>query len=193
MLHRYWQLCIHIITEDFFEGIADDVEGRFDTSDFDENDKIHLPIGKLTKAPGFFKLELGGKIIIEVAALRPKACAYLMGDFNEIKKAKGTKKTAIKSILMYENYKYCLFNGAVMLRSQQRLKSGFHKMNTEKVNKIALSSEDNKRLQTVDRVITFPYGTNVFKLCENEMLNVRKANETLKILSRVWKRNVCRM
>ena len=33
---------IHIITEDFFEDIADDVEGWFDISNFDENDKRPL-------------------------------------------------------------------------------------------------------------------------------------------------------
>ena len=56
-------------------------------------------------------------------------------------------------------------------------------MYTEKFNKTALRSNDNKRLQTFDRVTTFPHGTNVFKLRENEMLNVRKAKETLKIQS----------
>ena len=43
-------------------------------------------------------------------------------------------------------------------------------MHTEEVNKIALSSSDDKRIQTFDRVTTYPYGTNVFKVCENEML-----------------------
>ena len=44
-------------------------------------------------------------------------------------------------------------------------------MYTEKVNKIALSSNDNKKLQTFDRVTTYPYGTNAFKICESEMLS----------------------
>ena len=43
-------------------------------------------------------------------------------------------------------------------------------MYTEEVNKIALSSNDDNRIQTFDKVTTFPYGTNVFKLSENEML-----------------------
>ena len=37
---------IHIITEDFFEDIADNVKKWFDTSNYDENDKSPLPIGK---------------------------------------------------------------------------------------------------------------------------------------------------
>ena len=43
-------------------------------------------------------------------------------------------------------------------------------MYTEEVNKIVLSSNDDKRIQTFDRVTTYSYGTNVFKVCENEML-----------------------
>ena len=43
-------------------------------------------------------------------------------------------------------------------------------MHTEEVNKIALSSNDDKRIQTFDRVTTYPYGRNVFKVCENEIL-----------------------
>ena len=45
--------------------------------------------------------------------------AYIMDDDSEKKKAKGTKKCVIKRILMYENYKDCLFNDEVILRSQQ--------------------------------------------------------------------------
>ena len=63
---------IYIKTEDFFEDISNDVEGWFDTSNYDKNDKRPLPIGKNKKVPGLFKDELGGKIITEVVALRPK-------------------------------------------------------------------------------------------------------------------------
>ena len=46
-------------------------------------------------------------------------------------------------------------------------------MYTGEVNKIALSSNDDKRLQTFDRTRTYPYGINAFKVCENEMLIVK--------------------
>ena len=46
-------------------------------------------------------------------------------------------------------------------------------MYTEEVNKITLSSNDDKRLQTFDRITTYPYGTNAFKVCESEMLMVK--------------------
>ena len=89
------------------------------------------------------------------------------------KKAKGTKKSVIKQKLMFENYKDCLFNIKTVQRSQERFKSYYHNMYTEEVNKIALSSNDDKRLQTFDRITTYPYGTNAFKVCESEMLMVK--------------------
>ena len=96
-----------------------------------------------------------------------------MGDDSEVKKAKGTKKCVIKRELMFENYKDCLFNGEVILKSQQRFKSDHHKVYTEEVNKITLSSDDDKRLQTFNRVTTYPYRTPAVKVCENEMMVVR--------------------
>ena len=59
---------IHIKTEDFYEDIADDVEKWFDTWNYDEDDKIPLPIGKNKKVIGFFKDELGGKFMKELVA-----------------------------------------------------------------------------------------------------------------------------
>ena len=48
-------------------------------------------------------------------------------------------------------------------------------MYTEEVNKIALSSNDGKRLQTFDGITTYPYGANAFKVCESEMMVKKKA------------------
>ena len=148
------------MTEDFYRDIAGDVERWFDTSNYDENDKRPLPIGKNKKVPGLFKDELGGKIITEVVALRPKTYAYLMDDGSNHKQAKGTKKCVIKQKLMFENYKDCLFNNKTVYRSQERFKSYYHEVYTEEVNKIALSSNDAKRLQTSDRITAYLYGTS---------------------------------
>ena len=63
-----------------------------------------------------------------------------------------------------------MFNDEVIIRSQQRFRSDHHRVYTEEVNKIALSSNDDKRIQTIDKVTTFSYGTNVFKVCENEVM-----------------------
>ena len=75
---------------------------------------------------------------------------------------------------MFEDYKDSLFNNNTILRSQLRFKSDLHNVYTEEVNKIALNSNDDKRLQTFDRVTTYPYGTNAYKVCENEMMAMKK-------------------
>ena len=85
---------IHIKTEDFYKDIADDVEKRFDTSNYEINRQ--LPIGKNKKVIGLMKDELGRKIMTEFVALRPKTYSYLRDDCEEDKKAKGTKKCVIK-------------------------------------------------------------------------------------------------
>ena len=74
---------------------------------------------------------------------------------------------------MFQNLKDCLFNIKTLYRSQERFKSYNHDVYTEEVNKIALSSNDDKRLQTFDRITTYPYGTNAFKVCESEMLIIK--------------------
>ena len=121
-----------------------------------------------------FKDKLGRKIMIEFCALRAKAYVFKLDDDTEKKKAKGTKKCIVKRELIFKNYKDCLFNNEVIIKSQQRFRSDHHRVYTEEVNKIARSSNDDKRLQTFDKVTTFPNGTNVFKLCESEMLSKDK-------------------
>ena len=168
---------INIFTEDGFEDINNDVERWFHTSNYDENDKRPLPVGINKKVIWMFKDELGGKIMKESCALRAKTYTYLMGDDSEKKKAEGTKRCVIKRRLMFENYRDSLFNNKTILQSQLRFKSN-HMMIvcTEEVNKIALNSNDDKRLQTYDRVRTCPYGTNTFKVWEGEMLSKIRCN-----------------
>ena len=148
---------MYIKTKEFYKDIASDVERWFDTSNYNEKDQRPLPIGKTKKVVGLFKDELGGKIVTEFCALKAKAYSFLIDEFtdadyekNEIvnKKAKGTKKCIIKREFLFENYKDSLFNDEVIIRSQQRFRSYNHKVYTEEVNKIALSSDDDKRIQT---------------------------------------------
>ena len=72
---------------------------------------------------------------------------------------------------MFKNYIDCLLNNKIILQSQQRFKSDYHNVYTKQINKTALSSNDDKRLQIFDKITTYPYGTNAFKICENEMLS----------------------
>ena len=87
---------MNIKTKDVYKDIANDVEDRFDTSNY-EVDRP-LPTGKNKEVMGLMKDELGGKVITEFVALRPKSYSYLTDDCKENKKAKGTKKCVIKRI-----------------------------------------------------------------------------------------------
>ena len=129
MLYGYWYIIIYILTEDLYKNISDDVKIWFHTSNYDENDKEPLPIGKRRGVYGFFKYELTGNIMKEFIVLRTKTYAYLTDDDDdddddddETKKIRETKKCVIKRKLMFENYKDCLSNGEVILISQKNLK-----------------------------------------------------------------------
>ena len=176
---------IHMKTEDFYKDIAGDVERWFDSSDYYEKDKRPLLIGKNKKVIGMFKDELGGKIMTEFCALRAKAYAYKLDDDTEKKKAKGTKKCIVKREITFKNYADALFNDEVIIKSQQRFRSDHDKVYTEEVNKIALSSNGNKRIETFDKATTYPYGTNAFMVSENEMLSKNKFNDKLNSESQV--------
>ena len=76
----------------------------------------------------------------------------------EMKKAKGTKKCVIIKMLKFEDYKKCLFDNEPMLKLQQGFKSENHEVYTETINKIALSSNDDKRIVALDGITSYPYG-----------------------------------
>ena len=147
---------MNIKTEDFYKDIANDVEKRFDTSNY-ELDRP-LSIGKNKKVIGLMKDELGGKIITEFVTLRPKTYSYLTDDCEEDKKAKGTKKCAIKRMIKFNDCKNCLLKDEVISKSQQRFLSKKHDVYTESINKIALSNNDDKRIISLDKITSYPYG-----------------------------------
>ena len=105
--------------------------------------------------------------------VRSKTWAYLMDNNSENKKAKGTKKCIIKKGIMVKNQEDCMFDNKIILKSQQVFRSDHHNVYTVEINKIALISNDDKRLQTLDRITTYPHGTNVFKVCESKMMILR--------------------
>ena len=113
--------------------------------------------------------------MIEFVGLRAKIWSYLMDDGSEHnKKVEGTKKCVIKQKLMFKNYRDCNFNNKTILKSQQRFKSNYHNLHTEQINKTALSSNDDKGFQAFDKITTYTYGTNSFKICVSEMLSKYK-------------------
>ena len=76
----------------------------------------------------------------------------------------------MKKALTFENYKEPVLKNKTIIRSQLRFKSDHHNVYTEEINKIAISNNDDKRIQTFDGITTYQYGTNAFKVCESEML-----------------------
>ena len=88
-----------------------------------------------------------------------------------IKIAKGTKKCVIKRILKFNEYKIYLLNNKIISKSQQRFKIEAHNMFTEEFNKVALISCDDKRLQTFDRITSYPYGGTAVKVCKIDLLD----------------------
>ena len=83
------------------------------------------------------------KCITEFVTLRPKTYSYSTDDGKEDKKAKGTKKCVIKRMIKFTDYKNCLLKDKVLIKSQQRFISKKHDVNTEDINKIALSNDDD--------------------------------------------------
>ena len=147
---------VNIKTKDFYKDISQDVNKRFDNSNYTFDRP--LPTGINKKVIGLMKDELGGDIITEFVALRPKAYSYVTNDFTEMKKAKGTKKCVVNKMFRFDDYKKCLFDNGKVLKSQQRFKSENHNVYTENINKIALSCDDDKRIVTSDRITSYPYG-----------------------------------
>ena len=123
---------------------------------------------------GKFKDEMNGKIMIENCNARAKTYAFKRDDDKETKRSKVTKKCVIKKDLTFENHKESVLKNKIIMRSQIRFKSDHHNVHTKEIDKVAISSNDDKRLQTFDGITTYPIGTNAFKLCESEMLAKRK-------------------
>ena len=101
-------LIYHIKTEDFYAEIADDVQTRFNTSGYIPNRPLLISLDK--KVIGLMKDKLGGAIMTEFIALRPKLYSYKKLDGSEDKKCKAIKKCVVKKTLAFEHYKTCLFN-----------------------------------------------------------------------------------
>ena len=147
---------MNIKANDFYKDIANDVQKRFDTSNYEVNRP--LPTGKNKKIIGLMKDELGGKIITEFVTLRPKTYSFLTDDGKEDKKAKGAKKCVIKKMIKFNDYKKCLLNDEVILNSRQIFISKKHYVYTENINKIALSNNDDKRIVSSNKISSYPYG-----------------------------------
>ena len=152
-------LVYHIKTEDFYADIADDVEERFDKSGYCDNRPLSVGLNK--KKIGLMENELGGAIMTEFVALRPKLYSFRQLDGSEDKKCKGIKKCVVKKTCTFEDYKNYLLNPTDVYRSQLMFRSTKHEVHiigVNKVNKVALNRDDNKRISKRDGISTLSHG-----------------------------------
>ena len=150
-------LMYEIQTEDFYKDISGDVKDRFDTSDYPPNHPSGIPTGCNKKVLWMFKDEVAGRCIKEFVGLRAKLYSYKMLEGEENKKCKGVKKSVVKKSITYEDYKTCLFTGKEQLRKMNVIRSYDHEVYTERVNKVALCSDDDKRYILEDGINTLAW------------------------------------
>ena len=108
---------------------------------------------------------MGGTIVTEFVALRPKLYSYKKLDgaedtagWDEVKECKGIKKCIVKKTLMFKDYKNCLFNDSTEYRSQLMFRSIKHNIFTLEVNKVALNRDNDKRISKEDEISTLAQG-----------------------------------
>ena len=141
-------LCYEIQTDDFFKDICEDVDQKFNLEFQQEKTKCNRDDERRG----------GGKIIKEFIGLRAKLYSYKMCEGKEKKKCKRIKKNVIKNKITHEDYKNCPLQAKTKLTNMNVIRSRAHNIYTEKMNKVAVSFEDDKRIILEDGVHTLAVG-----------------------------------
>ena len=112
-----------------------------------------------------FKNEAGGKQIVEFVGLRVKLYSYRIFDISEDKKCKGVTKNGTRRSISFDDYRECLFSRKEQYRKMNVMRSHRHEIYTEEINKIVLSSDDDKGVIMADGIHSLAYGhTNIKKM-----------------------------
>ena len=180
-------------TDDFFKNISKDIDKWFDTSGYSKDIDRPFEKGKNKKVIGKFKDELGGRIMSKFCALRAKTYACKLDDGSEEKKPKGIKQCVVKNTINFDDYVEILFSeNEKLLRSQDVFRSYYHTVYTEKVNKVAVSANDDKRIQKITLL------HNLMVIMKNQiiMLKLLKCIQKMfvllmKLLKCIWKIMKC--
>ena len=98
-------------------------------------------IGKMKD--GIMKDETAGIETEELVRLKLKMHSYLVDDNSEHRKAKGVN-TNVAATIIHNKYKNVLLNKKCLRHSMNRVQSKGHKIGTYEINKISLSSFDDK-------------------------------------------------
>lgn len=147
-------LMYEISTKDFYNDIRKDVKRKFDTSDYPEKHKSGIKTGINKKVVGKFKDDACGKQITHFVGLRTNLYCYKI-EGKEEKKCKGIKKAVIKKEISFEDYEKTLFSEEEQMREMKLIRSDKHEIYSVKLNKVALSANDDKRIVGKDKVKTF--------------------------------------
>jgi len=126
--------------------IARDVDSWFDTSEYPKDHQSGIKSGVNKKVIVMFKDKACGKQIQEFIGLRSKLYSFKLAD-DEHKKCKVVKKNVVRKSITHDDYKKCLFTREEQLRKMNVIRSHMHDIyNTEEVNKVTLSADDDKRI-----------------------------------------------
>ncbi|XP_058974383.1 uncharacterized protein LOC131800720 [Musca domestica] len=134
----------------------DDIKARFDTSDFSPSNVYKLPLLN-KKVIGMMKDENAGKTMTEFVGLRPKMYAIKVSDSEEVKKSKGVKKCVLKKYTI-DTYRDCLYNKQNYFNSMYTFRSRKHDVYTDRITKVCLSFQDDKRFIREDGIHTYAWG-----------------------------------
>ena len=93
-----------------------------------------------------FKDETCEKQIVDFVCLKAKLYSYKMLDGSEDKKCKGVTKNVTKRSIQFDDYREWLFSRKEQHWKMNVIRSQCHEIYTEETNKIALSSDDDKRV-----------------------------------------------
>ena len=196
---------VYMKTYDIFEDIVEVVETRFDTSNYELEQP--LPKGKNKKVTGLMKDKLGGEIMTKFVGLKAKTYSYVIDDGNEDKTAKGIKTCVIKRKLEFKDYLKAsqlknkinhlekmklaqivlrsfeehIKNNKLTLKTLQRFKSEGHNVFIEEIGKIALSSNYDKRMQSIHLTETYGNRTSRDLLSEKEIIKYKNIIRHAKI------------
>ena len=143
----------YIDTNDFFEDIKDDIHDWSDTSKINNKLDRPIPIGITEGILGMFKDELKVQAMTEFISLASKVYAYICDNDKIEKKVKGIKKCVRDRVLIFKHYMDALLLNTKIRATQQIFKSNNHTITIEKINKLALTRKDDKRIQSFDCII----------------------------------------
>ena len=139
-----------IQTDDFYQDISRDIKRKFDASDYPEKHPSNIKTGVNKKVIGKFKDEVAGRQITHFVGLRPKLYCFKV----EGGERSDARENVIKQEITFEDYKQCLFSGEKQMRSMNIIRNENHDIYSKKVNKIALSDNDDKRVVLEDNIHT---------------------------------------